>query len=369
MLRNKLLYRVVVSGSNLTNFLTKLIQNNIIIYDVDRDKNSLSFSLTARDYVVLKSIGFNNYSIETISHGGKSFLKRCFLSRIGLILGLIISLFSYVFLSNRVFYIQITGLNRIPLNEVMQSLNDIGISRFSIKPKDTVFIEKYLEDNFDFSLVSVVTKGNAVIINIKEEIEANKDYIEITAEYDMVINEIEVFAGTTTLVSGDIVRLGDVIVFPFEYIGEEKISVKPRAKIFATRYISESYTFYNEEIVKTRTGKSITLNCDYYMGNIRLFGSGNDNSFDDFEIESNKEILSQYFIPIEVSKVIAYELEEITVNRDFSREKDDIINNIKSSCMKGVETDKILGENVNIIEMPYGYIINYHLETELYLNY
>ncbi len=350
--------------------MSKMISKDIRLHNVIREDKCIEFSLSSKDYNLLKDMKIDDYNLEVIKVGGIKYFNKLILSKLGLIIGLIASIVCYIFLSNRIFYINISGLSDIKREDVLEELNSIGIDRLSIIPDDLKGVEDYLLQKFDFSLVSVVHRGNAIIINVKEEIaKIEEEHTGIQAEYDMVIKSIDVYSGTSGVKSGDIVRAGQTIVYPYIVKGDNQLMVEPKAKIVASRYISKSYTFYSEEEIECRSGKSETIQSYYSLGKLKFFKSSKDIPYQNYELEESDEVISHYFLPLRISKIKCFEVIKKTINRDFSEEKEKIIDGLKEECYEEKGDNEIINEESNIIEMPFGYIINYHIEIEEYLEY
>lgn len=364
------LYRIRCTGPNLPLLISRMVSKDIKLHNVIRNDGNIEFSLSSKDYNLLKDIVIDDYDIEVIKVGGIKSFNKLFLSKLGLVIGLIISIVCYIFLSNRIFYIDISGLSDIKREDVLEELNSIGIDRMSIIPSDLKVVEDHLLQKFDFSLVSVVNRGNAIIINVKEEIaKLEEEPIGIEAEYDMIIKSIDVFSGTSNVKSGDIVRAGQTIVYPYILKSDKQIMVEPKAKIVASRYISKSYTFNSEEEVECKSGKYTVINSQYSLGKLKFFKSSRDIPYQNYELEETNEVISHYFLPLKISKVKCFEVIKRTIKRNFLEEREKIVEGLRSECYEKKGDNEIVNEGNNIIEMPFGYIINYHIEIEEYLEY
>lgn len=365
---NNFLYRVRCKGNNLNSLMSSLSGKGLKLVDVSRD-DGLEFSITRSDYKVFKSLDLGGYEITLLHAGGGCYAKYLFLSKLGGILGLIVAIALYIFVSHKIFFISISGTTNIDKIELYEGLKNIGIERFKTMPTDTEYIEEYLSNTFDFSLVSVITKGDAIIINVKEELpNVSLDGNDIVAEYDMVINSIEVYSGTAMVRAGDIVKCGEVLVSSNMTVGESLVSVEPKAKITATRYVSESHSFLKEETQVVRTGNKKILASKLCMGKRVFWESNSQCEFEFFEEENIKTQVSNYFLPITIEKTVAYEITDIIVEHDFESEKNDIIEGLKEKCYSSADGNTILSEDYNIVPMNFGYIINYHLGVEYVLN-
>lgn len=362
-------YRVRAKGKNLSFLLGHMAKENIVVCDVRRDENGLEFFLSSKGYSGLKMLDFGDVEFEVTKVGGREFVLQTFLSNIGFILGIIASIAIYLTISSRIFYISISGLDGTQKSEVVGALKKIGVQKFSTMPSDMDALTDYLSSEFDFSIVSAIRRGNALVINVKEELSDIADFEEIVAEYDMVINAIEVYGGTANVKAGDIVRRGDVLVSPYMYVSGEQINVQPKAHISATRFISKTYNFLSEETVTERTGESVIVSSEYYLGGHKLFETTAKHGFEFFEIDYEDIDLSYYFLPIKVKKQVAYEICDVTISHNFDEEKEEIIQNLKKECLQEASGIEVMDEKCDIIPMDFGYTINYHMALNVYLEY
>ena len=109
--------------------------------------------------------------------------------------------------------IHIYGLDRVERSEVVEFLNVKGINVFTLMDFNIQQLEEELANEFNFSLVSIATKGNSLLISIKEELPDMKDsFVPIVADYNMIVKSIDVYAGTPCVNVGEIVYKGDTLV-------------------------------------------------------------------------------------------------------------------------------------------------------------
>lgn len=362
-------YRVRAKGKNLSLLLRNMSKENIAIYNAKRDGDALEFFLSPKGYVTLKSLDFGDTQFEVTKVGGKEFVLFWLLSHIGFLLGIVASVILYLAISSKIFYISISGLENTQKTQVMASLEAIDIKKFATMPSDMNLIEEHLLGEFDFSIVSAVRRGNALVINIKEELSDTREFEEIVAEYDMVIELIEVYSGTQNVKAGDIVRKGDVLVYPYMMVGENSANVEPKANIVATRFVSKTYNFLSEETKVERTGNTVVGLCEYYLGKYKLLETSSTHDFEFFEEEYEEVCVSYYFLPIKVKRKVVYEVGEVIINHDFESEREGIIDGLRAECLALSEGKEIADEKCDIIPMGFGYTINYHTCLKIYLQY
>jgi hypothetical protein len=282
-----------------------------------------------------------------------------------------VSLILFMLVDNSLLQIHITGLISTNREEVVKYLDKIGVTKFSYMNYDKKAIEDSLAEEFNFSLVSIITKGNSIIISVKEELPSIEDsYIPITADYNMVIKSITVFAGTSKVKKGDIVYKGDVLVEPYVKSGDSIVYVSPCAEIVADVFFSNSYLFKNSEEKFVRTGKKEIIKAQINLGKYMIDEQSKNTEFSEFEIEHMETKLSSLFLPININKIYAYELEKTIITRDFVAEKDGIILSQKEKLYLTIPANILVeSEDVDIIEISDGYIINVYLSSVVNLRY
>ncbi len=366
------LARLKVSGINVSSFINNCAKNDIELKYLKRSEaGCVEFSISDDNLKRLKSINIENAHIDTILPSKIDRFKHFFLYRIGLIIGLILSIVLMIFLNNRLINIKIIGLNRVSEEEIVSKINEFGINKFSDLNFDKGKLEDYLEENFDFSFVSIISKGNTLIINIKESLpDISDNYIAITSDYNMIITEINVFSGLAKKSVGDIVYVGDILVEPYEIIGEEKIEVAPRAEIKGDVYFSSNYNFESVEEKWVRTGEKQILEYQMSLGEWTLYNKNYEYEYENFEVDDFDSIITTYFLPIHTKKKIAYETHKETFERNFDEEKDEIIKKLKNDVYSKVPKNlNIDSEDIKINSTKYGNIVTIYLKSSVYLKY
>lgn len=368
----KVYAKLKVLGYNLNNLINTCVENDIKLIDVKKfSPSEMEFSLNDADLKKFKTINTQNYEISLVSSSLSQRILHFLKYRIGLIAGLIASFVLILAMQNRLISIQVFGTTNMDKSQVVQKINEFGLTKFSYMNFDKSNLEKYLADELKLSFVSVMTRGNSLIVNVKEELpDIESSYVPIVAEYDMVINSINVYSGTAVKSSGDIVFKGDVIVEPYNIVSGEKLEITPCAEIVADVYFSEKYEFKNQETRIFRTGKTQVLSVDYKLGNINLFSKKSECKFENYDLQEESTLISEYFLPLKINKIIAYETASETVDLDFESSKEQIISELKENVYKKVPDNlQVENENVKISSTNYGNIVTIYLKSSVYLKY
>ena len=364
-------YKLMCSGANINNFINLCKNENIEMFNLEKVENKITFEVTPADYNLIKNIGCRGCIVQVISLGGIKNIRKKSIFRLGLVVGFLLSVLLILFFNNRVMYININGLECVSEEEVLKTLKESGVKYMSRLTADTAFIEDILTENYNFSMVSAIKKGNAVIINIKEELKNIEDeYVEITSDYNMIIKSIEVFAGTPNVDIGDIVRKNDVLVYPYILQDDKKVFVKPSVKIVADVFYVDKFDFKNTEIKLVRTGAYIIVDEKTYIGKYNIMNESVNADFENFELEQRNLNISSYLLPIKIDRQIAYELDTIEVSHNFEDEKDDILTLLKDNVYNIRDNNAgVIEEDYIVTKIDNGYVVTYYLKCSLQLEY
>jgi hypothetical protein len=126
----------------------------------------------------------------------------------------------------------------------------------------------------------------------------------------------------------------------------------------------------NSEEKFVRTGKKEIIKAQINLGKYVIDEQSKNTEFSEFEIEHMETKLSSLFLPININKIYAYELEKTIITRDFVAEKDGIILSQKEKLYLTIPANILVeSEDVDIIEISDGYIINVYLSSVVNLRY
>ena len=118
------------------------------------------------------------------------------------------------------------------------------------------------------------------------------------------------------------------------------------------------------------TGKSKVISTNYMLGKIKLFGKTYKNNFGTFEIKEYSKEISNYFLPIRMTKTIAYETKTVEIENNFEKSKEKIINDLKQKVYSKVTSEmNVESEDIQINSTNYGNIVTIYLKSSVYLKY
>lgn len=362
---------IKIKGLNQDKFINK-IYKKYNLFDIKKvDYNILSLKINLKDEKnIKKELINNNFEILKIKHFGLKYLFKTFLKRYGIITGILIILVGVLLSNKYILKTEIIGNDLISTTEINECLKEYGISTFTNKNNiDCEEIEKYLTSKFDkLSLVSIIKKGNSLVINIKEKV-VNDEYENIDSFVPLVSNEngrilsIKLIQGTLNVKVGDLISKGDILVQPYIYDSSNELKkVKPQAEIVAEIWHEESYTHYDKKVVTERTGKT------YVEKQISLCGidlmKTEGCNFGSYEKESS-EINFSIFLPIKSKTNIYYETTKVTKVEPFEEVKESLIEKCRKNALLKVQDCEIINKEYHKLISGAGvHTIVYVIQTE-----
>ena len=362
--------KLLISGLNQERILNELIKS-MPIYDYKRlNYKQCEFEIDSKYFkhakVTIESYGL---AIENIQNQGVVFKIKSLFKRYGLIAGIIFSLLFYVIQYNFVWTVNAVGENGQQVQQIEKYVKKNLKSNFKGNI-DTDCIESELRNQFDFvSSVSVAIVGQSLVINFNEAVlppEMEDDKAPIISQFDGLITEINLIQGTLNCREGDIVKKGDVLVYPYiiDSQGQQK-SIEPKAEIYAQVWYRSSLDHYEYRIETKRTG-NITIKNNVYIGGLLLYGDSGAINYKQYDSETTKLTLSKnLLLPLYIEKTIYYETVTEEIIEDFESVKEQLISKARENTLIFLQKDEIiLNENFTLTDVAGCHTINYTISVE-----
>lgn len=341
-----------LTGYNIDNLLKTLYIRKVTLLNVVRhEHNKVSFEILDRDFKKVKR-HIANFKVKQTMSRFKRF-PSYILANVGVIIGCFIGLIFGLFASQYTWQIKVYGMEELTENDIISVLSENNIKKGKINSQTSEEIEEILLNNYDrIAQVSVIREGTAIIINLSEKLVYNEvEFQPITAKYSGVIKSINIITGTANVKVGDYVNTGDVLVLPFNLNSkEQKVSVKPIAKITAEIFVVAKCEMKKIEQVLVRTGRTQKV-YNYKLKNKKIFSGKSKNSFALFELVVYNENISD-LIPLNRDKLVYYELKTQEVERDFKMEEQKLKEESVQKAYSNLPNGEILSEKsrVSIVE-------------------
>ena len=213
--------RIVVEGYYIERFINICTNNNILIWNLKREKNiRLYLNIGISDFKkISKILKKTKCRVKIESKQGIPFLLNKYRKRkifIALLITLIIGIY---FSSNFIWHIEVMQEDGTELENIMQDIQNAGLKVGKLKSKvDTKdVIEKLRLNREDIAWAGIELKGTNAIVKIVKadqapEIVDENDYCNIVANKNGLITKINAQNGTAQVKEGDVVQQGTVLI-------------------------------------------------------------------------------------------------------------------------------------------------------------
>lgn len=306
-----------------------IISKKFKIYELKRhSKNCSSFKVSFFKAKKVRKllISFGYEILEEKNHGILPKIFKTF-GNIYILSAIIFSLVIYLAQSPIIWRYELLGEQNLTQAEVVGFVKEnFTKNKFALKTKA---VEGAIYENFEeISFVSVIIRGQTLIINIKEKLlpdEIYGDFEPVVAEFDGKVTNINLISGTMNVKVDDYVEKGDVLVLPYFLDGNGEINpVKPSAEITFEVYGEGEVVHYDHSTEIRRTGNFYEKN-EVQLFGLTIYANGEDNNFELFETEEEIVNLSSTLLPFKLKRTICYELEEVEVNETFEEAEEKIL--------------------------------------------
>ncbi len=314
-----------LTGYNIDNLLKTLHRKKIQLYNINRtNHNQISFEVNEHHVKKVKRYVANFKVKQTPGHFKR--LPKFLWANLGAILGLTIGTIFGIWASNYTWQIKIYGTKDLQPNEIIQVLKQNNVSIGKINRQTSEEIEAILLNNYNkLAQVSVIKQGTAIIIDLSEKLVYNEQVFKpITAKYSGIITKINLITGTTNIKVGDYVNVGDSLILPFNLDSSgNKISVQPKADIYATIFVVGKCQLSQNETILVKTGKTKKV-YSYHLFKFNLFKGKNKNSFALFKVVSYNENISK-LLPFKRRVDVYHELTTKQITHNLEEEKGSLL--------------------------------------------
>ena len=364
-MRKRNFWKFAIKGVNQEKVLNEL-SKKFNIFDYKRlDKTHSEFKTSYRFGRAIENY-IQNKHFEILSIEKKGILNLFFNGVIsfGLLAGFLIGGF-FCFIQNLfVRRVEVWGNEKTSESEIVAVVKSkIGNGfKGNMNLKE---IENEVYCSFsNLSFVSVVLVGQTIVVNLKEEIipdEISGSFDPICSEYDGKITKINLVQGTLAVKNGEIVKKGQILVYPFvQNSNGSQMPVKPKATIEADLWIEGKMIHNSYYQINYRTGKQTTEN-EVYLGKLKIYQKKSENKFDQFEQETEVKALSNNnILPFTLKTKTYFETATRVVEENFESVKESVILKARQNALQKIDDcdiikaeDFIIRQAGNISEVTY----------------
>ncbi len=338
-----------IKGLNQERTLNKLSKSTKI-YNLKRvDQHFCQFETDFSKRKIAKKILLENgMEILHLSHSGiLSKIKRLVTSY-GLILALGVCSLFYGLQYQYIWKIEIVGEAQLQEGVLKDFINQTLPSKIKSKI-DTKGLERAVKEEFpEVSSLSIAIVGQALVLNINEGVlpeEMEGEYQPLKSEYDGLITQIQLVQGTLAVNEGQLVKAGDVLVYPYVYDSEgEEIAVSPKAEIWADVWLAERGYHYDYQIVVERTGRVAQAGVVMF-NNLPIYRRSPQIQFEEYEVEEEiVDISKNLFLPLKLKRTIFYQTRTQEIISPFEGKKEEIIASLREKTLIFVQENEIIKE-------------------------
>ena len=313
---------ISVEGFFTERFINSCFSNAIFLWDLKRENSTyLKVKISVKDFKKIKKIArITKCKVKIENKKGLPILMHKYRKRkIFLIAILVIAIFIFA-LSRFIWNIEIIGGNNIKEDEIRSLLSENGIEIG--KRKGDFNLEKAINKirmaREDISWIGIDIKGTNLIVKINEadkspEIIDVNQVCNIIADKEGEISKLIVKQGTARVTVGDKVKIGDLLVegvMEGKYTGNREVAAMADIEVKKRAEKEEKQKLVQDIEVKTgNEEKKIEIKFHKFKINFNKRVS-NFEKYDKIITTKKLKFFSNYYLPIEVSKITNLETKQ-----------------------------------------------------------
>jgi similar to stage IV sporulation protein len=353
---------ITVEGFFTERFINSCFASDIFVSSLKREKSTyLTMKIRAQDFKKIRKIAKNTKcKVRIAKKSGIPILISKYKKR-KIFIALVVLFVIFIFILTRfIWNIDIEGAENIDETEILSLLSENGIEVGKLK--NGLDLEKTINkirmEREDISWIGIDIKGTNVIVKLNEADEL-PEVIDINEVCDIVadkageISKIIVQQGTAKVAVGDEVEVGDILV---EGIMEGKYTgirdVHAMADIEIKKYAEKEEKENLVQDIEVKTGneeKKIEIKLNKIKINFNK-GVSKFKKYDTMVTTKKLKIFSNYYLPIEISKItnseITLERKEYTESELIEKLKCELEQKLNEEL--GIEDTSNIEENLEV---------------------
>lgn len=318
-------YQITVSQCDKNKAITALMDESLPLQkSIIADNRELIITVQSRyEEAYRRVFEKNNIIAEFTEIKGRLNFFRELKGRIGLLLGLVILLFTVNLSSKIIWKIDIDGNVNCSEEEILSELKNVGLTLGTYIPNIDydVLHNRILLNSEKLSWISVNITGNVANVLVKENTRGKNlplpTYTNVVAENDGYIASVKVINGKKIVSAGDVVKKGELLI--------SGIIDSQSQGIRYEHATGEVMAYVNKEInikVPYKSTKKIYTGNKYTDKDYKIFDfpikflSKYRNQavlYDKIEKTEKVRLFNVYELPIETVSTMYYEYEEVPV--------------------------------------------------------
>ena len=354
---------------NAARHLKKLTDKKIDIYDLKKiNDKTISFCAFAKDSTEIKKEFKNAHMLKEENKTGFLLFLSFFRKNLAVFLSFLICFASFPVFNAFVWNVNVFTFDANVENSIKEYLLENNIKAGRIKSSyNTAGIKSLLLENFSsIAFVDVEIKHETLIVNVREKLYSKTEFLQgspLLAQFDGIVELVDIKSGTAKVKEGDVVRAGEVLVEAYMKRENDFIPCEVEGAIQVRSFKQFEIEFSEKNTVFVRSGRKVVKNYFTFFKDfdkIKLDKSG----FQNFEVQvicSNEKLFP--IIPLKLTSVCFYELEEQEVFTDFEANKQEILDNFRKERVDEIDPEKIFAEEIFSEKIQEGkYKITYYVD-------
>ena len=343
---------IKVEGYYIERFINICKSKNIFFWNMKREKASILYAnVGIQEFKRIKSIAKKvSCHVQIERKRGLPFIFNKYKKRKIFFILLFLVFLLLMICSNFIWNIEITGLEKIPYEEMYTELETNGLQVG--KPKGKVDTKQIINEirlkRNDIAWIGISINGTNAKVEVveateKPDIVNENDFCNIIADNDCLITKINVQNGTAIAKIGDLVKKGEILVegkIQGKYTDTIYVnsSAEIEGKVWYSKKKRENYTQDLEE----RTGNEETkYSIKFNNFQINLYKTlSKFQNYDTISKENNLSIFSNFYLPIAIIKTTNYEKENKEVKYEEEELKNKIIKELEEEIQKEIGDEK-----------------------------
>ena len=181
--------------------------------------DGVSMRFKRRDYRKIESeCEKRGIQICKRNEGGIPYTVCKYKSRMGILLGILCSIFMIVYFDSFLWDVRVSGNNTVTASEILDTLEGYGVRVGAFKKRiDTSDVEnKILIESDVISWISINIQGNIASVEIRENVKGKNEgktkFANVVARKSGVIEYTQVYNGNVAVRAGQYVEKGDLLI-------------------------------------------------------------------------------------------------------------------------------------------------------------
>lgn len=360
--------RIEVEGYFIEKLINLSSNKSILLWNSKREKSTLLYTnISIKDFrKIVKIAKKTKCKVKIKEKKGLPFIFNKYRKRKIFFLSLCLIVVGIVILSNFIWNIELTGNTNISTEELIAVLEKEGLKIGTAKNKINTkkIVSKVRLDRNDLAWIGIELKGTNALVKVveadkKPDIIKEEEYCNIVATKPGVIVKTNAINGTSLVKQGDTVNKGTILIAGWlegKYTGTRYVHAN--GEIVAKVWYEEKQKIELNQVISKENGNSENK-YSVKINNFQINFYKTLSKFEKYDTigETKKiKIFSDFYLPIEITKITNKELIEEKLTYSKEEAKQIAVENAK----------KLLDEKVENKEKLVNTYINYN-ETEEYV--